>query len=131
MSNNAVGERALIAALGRRNRKARLARLGHIRVALPTLVLQLDMLDRYGVRVRVEVGQRLVLGHPAAEILQRDLAAEAGREVPDLVRPLLELEVMGHAALQRDRIVLCAARRFAAAAGVAPLAVLHYFGRTL
>ena len=85
-------------------------------------------LDRDGVGVGVEVGQRLVLRDPAAvdlvgerelaglvvdldddvlaEVLQRDLGAEAGAEVPDLVGPLLELGVVGDAALERDRLVL-------------------------
>src|SRR5437870_4323075 len=40
--------------------EARLGRLDHVEVALPAFVLQLDVLDRYRVGVRVEVGQRLV-----------------------------------------------------------------------
>jgi hypothetical protein len=38
--------------------------------------------------------------------LRRHFRAEAGAEVPDLVRPPLELEIMGHPALERDGLVL-------------------------
>ena len=140
--------------MGARPGEARLAWLGDFVVALPALVLELDVLDRDGVGVGVEVGQRLELRHPAAEhlvgdrelaglvvdldddvlaeVLQRNLGAEAGAEVPDLVRPFLELGVVGDAALERDRLVLGAARRFAAAAGrIAALAVLDHFGGAL
>ena len=111
------------------------------------------MLDRDGVGVGVEVGQRLVLRHPGAvhlvrehelaglvvelddevlaEVLQRHLRAEAGAEVPDLVGPLLELVVVGDAALERDRLVLRAAGRLAAGRRVAALAVLDHLGRAL
>src|SRR5260221_5412541 len=46
-----------------------IGRLGRLRrgcVALPALVLQLDMLDSDGVGVGIQVGQRLELRHPAA-----------------------------------------------------------------
>src|SRR5262245_32771142 len=53
-----------------------LDRLADRRVALPALVLQLDDLDRDRVGGRVELGQRLVLRHPAPEQLVRvDLLA--------------------------------------------------------
>ena len=108
------------------------------------------MLDRDGVGVGVEVGQRLELRDPAAEdlvgerelaglvvdlddevlaeVLQRDLGAEPGAEVPDLVGPLLELGVVGDAALERDRLELGAARRLARGRGIAALAVLDDLG---
>ena len=111
------------------------------------------VLDRDGVGVGVEVGQRLVLGDPAAvdlvgerelaglvvdldddvlaEVLQRDLRAQAGAVVPDLVRPLLELaswvtprsSVIGSYSVRPGRL--------AAAARVAALAVLDHLGRAL
>ena len=91
-------------------RQRRLGRLGHREVALPALVLELDVLDRDRVGVGVEIGQRLVLRHPAAEHLvgdgqlaglvvelDDDVLAEVrsarpplprpDAEVPDLVRP--------------------------------------------
>src|SRR5690349_16345176 len=133
--------------------EARLGRLRHTDIALPALVLQLQVLDRHRVRVRVQVGHRLVLRDPAAvqlvgerelaglvvdledqvlaEVLQRDFRAEPGAEVPHLVRPLLELGVVGDAALDGDRLVLGAPRRLARAAGVAALAVLDHFGGAL
>jgi hypothetical protein len=45
-----------------------------------------------------------------AKILQRDLAAQPGAELPDLVGPLFEVVIVGYAALERDRFVLGAAR---------------------
>ena len=106
-----------------------------VEVALPALVLELERLDRDGVGVGVEIGQRLEFRHPAAEhlvgdrqlaglvvdldddvlaeVLQRHLGAEPGAEVPDLVGPALELGVVRDAALQRDRLVLGAAGRLA------------------
>ena len=51
--------------------------------------------------------------------------------VPDLVGPLLEVDVVGDAALQGDGVVLGAARRFPAAARVAAVAVLHHLGGAL
>ena len=66
-----------------------------------------------------------------AEVLERDFRAEAGAEVPHLVRPLLELGVVGDAALERDRLVLGAAGRLAAVLGIAALAVLDDLGGAL
>src|SRR5262249_51862704 len=66
-----------------------------------------------------------------AEVGERDLAAETGADPPYLVRPLLELEIVGDAALERDRLVLGAARGLARGAGVAALAVLDDLGRAL
>ena len=53
--------------LDRRLDEGRLGRLRHLVVALPALVLELDVLDRDGVGVGVEVGQRLELRDPAAD----------------------------------------------------------------
>src|SRR4029077_14915698 len=66
-----------------------------------------------------------------AETLERNFRAKTGAEVPDLVRPLLEFLVMRDAALQRNRLVLGAARRFAAAAGGAAFAMLDNLRGTL
>src|ERR687898_682779 len=52
--------------------EAWLGRLGHVVVALPTLVLQLECLDGDFVGVGVEVGERLVLRDPAAVDLVGD-----------------------------------------------------------
>ena len=57
--------------------EGRLGRLGHVVVALPALVLELDVLDGDRVGVGVEVGQRLVFRDPAAVDLVGD--APAGR----------------------------------------------------
>ena len=111
------------------------------------------MLDRDRVRVGVEIGQGLVLGDPAAEdavregelarlvvdldddvlaeVRQRGLDAEAGAEVPDLVRPPLELEVVRDAALEGDRLELRPSRRLSARARVASFSVLDHLGGAL
>src|SRR5262249_10829211 len=134
----------------KRSGQHRLARLGHFDVALPALVFELDVLDRNRVRVGVEIGRGLVLGHPAAEhlvrerelpgfvvdldddvlaeILERDFRAEAAAEIPDLVRPGLEFRIVRDAAFDRDRVVLGATGRFAARTRVAAFAVLDHFG---
>src|SRR6185503_512157 len=120
-----------ITALGRVGERW-FARLRDLQIALPSLVLQLQVLDRDGVGVRVEVRQRLNLGDPGAihlvgdreltgfvvdldddvlaEVVERDLRAEPGSVVPDLVGSLLELRIMSHATLERDRVVLVATR---------------------
>ena len=60
-----------------------------------------------------------------------DLGAQAGTEVPHLVGPLLELDVVGDAALQGDGLVLGAAGRLARGGRVAALAVLDHLGAAL
>src|SRR5690348_540267 len=123
----------------------------------PALVFELDVLDGHGIRVGIEIGQRLILRHPApedvvgddlltrfvedvdqdvlTEVLERYLfAAIPGLGVgivPHLVRPLLELGVMGNAALERDGLKLGATRRFAGAALVSAVAELNDFGGSL
>ena len=109
------------------------------------------MLDEHGVGVGVEVGQRLKFRDPAtkdligdrqlagfvidleddvlAEILERNFRAQAGAEVPDLVRPLFEFLVVGDAAIEGDGLVFRAAGRFAAAARIAAFAVFDDFSR--
>ena len=53
------------------------------------------------------------------------------REVPHLVGPLLECDVVRDAALERDGVVFGAAWRFAGAARIAAFAMLHHFGGAL
>src|SRR5262249_55649810 len=65
------------------------------------------------------------------KVLERDFRSKAGAEVPNLVRPLLEFLVVRHAAVQRDRFVLGAARGFPAAARIAAFAVFDDLGRAL
>ena len=66
-----------------------------------------------------------------AKIRERHLAAERCLQLPHLAGPGLEVEIMRHAALQRDGIVLGAPRRFATGAGVATLAMLDNLGGAL
>src|SRR5215211_5985528 len=42
-----------------------LARLRHFIVTFPTFILQLDVLDRDGIGIRIQIRQRLVLRDPA------------------------------------------------------------------
>ena len=103
-------------------------------------------LDGDGVGVGIEIGERLKFRNPGAknlvadrelarfvvdidedvfaEILERNFRAEPGAKVPNFVRPFLKLGVVGDAALERDRFIFGAARRFAAAARIAAFAVL-------
>ena len=60
-----------------------------------------------------------------------ELPRQPGAEIPDLIRPLLEFLVVGHASLQSDRFVLRAARRFAARLGISAFAMFDHFGRPL
>src|SRR5262249_3741377 len=127
--------------------RAGLVRLARIEVALPAFVLELDVLDRDGIGVGVEIGNGVEFAHPAAidlvaldglaafvvdqkdhvlwEVLQVH-GGVAGVGV-DQVRPLLELEVVGDAALQRDRLVGRAPGRLVVGAVLAALAVLDDF----
>src|SRR3546814_14889263 len=63
-----------------------------------------------------------------AEIGERRLGPRARAEIPDLVRPLLEIAVVGDAAFQGDRLVLGAAGRLAAGRGTAAFAILDHLG---
>src|SRR5262249_40906564 len=131
--------------------QARLLGLGHVKVAFPAFVLELDVLDGdSGIAVGVEVRQGLKLRYPAAkdfvgegelagfvvdlddyvfaEILQGDFRAQSRSEIPHLVRPLLELDIVGHAALKRDRLELRSAWRLSGRGRVAALAMLHQLG---
>src|SRR5438105_3027452 len=56
---------------------------------------------------------------------------EAGAEVPHLVHPRLELDVVRHAPFERDRVVLGTPRRLARSTRVAALAVLDHLGGPL
>ena len=62
---------------------------------------------------------------------QRYLRAQASTDLPDLRGPLLEVYVVGYAAIEGDGIVLGAARRLAAGTRVATFAMLHDFGGAL
>src|SRR6185369_17442257 len=64
-------------------------------------------------------------------VFEGDFLAETGAEVPHLVGPLLELEIVSDAAFESECLVLGAARRLARAAGIASFAVLDYFRRAL
>ena len=108
------------------------------------------MLDQHGVGVGVEVSERLKFRNPTpedlvsnhelsgfvinfkkdifAKIVERNFRAQTGAEVPNLVRPLFEFLVVGHAAIEGDRFVFRAARRFAAAARIAAFAMFDDFG---
>ena len=66
-----------------------------------------------------------------AEILERDFRAKTRAKIPHFIRPLLELLIVSHAALERNRLVLGAARRFAAGAGVTAFAMLDHFSGAL
>src|SRR5215207_6408731 len=133
--------------------EARLGGLGHVIVALPALELELEGLNRHGARRRVEIGEGDELRRPAsielvgegelpglvvdfehevlAEVLERYFRAEARPVIPHLVRPLLELDVVGDSALERDRVIFGLAGRLARARRVAALAVLDHFRRAL
>src|SRR5260370_914794 len=98
--------------LGRSRSVADLGGLLDGGVALPALYLQHDVLQRYRVGVRVQFRQRLVFGNPGAidlvryshlaglvkelqdevlsEILERDLLAQAGVDLPNPSGPSLE-----------------------------------------
>jgi hypothetical protein len=116
-------------------------------------VLDLDILDQDRIGVCIEIGFGLKLGDPAPEDLvaddaltgfvieleddvltevgKRRLAAEAGAEVPHLVRPLLEIFIVRHAALERDRVVFGSPWGLARARRIATLAVLDHLRRAL
>src|SRR5258708_18410186 len=132
-------------------KETRFTWLSHRLIARPALVLQFNMLNSHCIRISIKVGNSLVLRNPAAKhvvrddvlpclvvhldddiftkIFQRDFHARI--EVPDLVRPLFELEIMRNASLECDCIEFGTTRRLAAAAWVATLAMLHYFSRPL
>src|SRR5438105_410079 len=128
--------------LGRNGERA-LGWLDDAFVALPPFVFQLDALDQHRVGVGVEVRLGLEFRYPGTEhligngelaglvidfddqvlteVLERDFGAEPLTVIPDLVRPLLELLVVGDPALERDRLELGAAGAQARAALVATL----------
>src|SRR6185436_15464657 len=65
------------------------------------------------------------------KVLQRHFPPQPGLEVPNLVGPFLKFGVVRGPAFESDGLILCAARRFAAAAGIASLPVLDNLGRAL
>src|SRR5262249_38977570 len=66
-----------------------------------------------------------------AEVLERGLQSEAGAVIPHLVGPALELDIMRHAAVERDRVVFGAARRLARARRITAVALLDHLGRAV
>src|SRR5262249_9417921 len=134
-------------------REVRFRGLGDRGVALPALVLELDVLNRHRVGVGVVFRQGLIFRYPAAidlvgdrelagfvveldqyvlaEARKRDFRAERAVEAPHLPGPQLELGVVGDAALQGDGVIFGAARRFAAARRVAAFAMRHHLGGAL
>src|SRR5260370_1135104 len=115
--------------------EARLCWFGDRVVPLPSLVLQLDVLDSHSIRIRIEIRQSLILRNPCAidlvadgqlsglvvevddkvlaKIFERDLRAQAGTDLPDLRCPLFEIHIMGDAAFKRDGVELGSTGRFA------------------
>ena len=111
--------------------EAGFARLGHFVIAHPAFVFELDALNQSRVRVGVEVRLRLEFRDPAAinfirerelagfvvnfddeilaEILERNLLAEAVTPVPDFVGPFFEFGVVRDAAFEADGFVFGAA----------------------
>src|SRR6185437_3250168 len=139
--------------LVRRLCERRLFRFRDRDIALPTFVLKLDVLNRNGIRVCVEVRQCLILRDPAAidlvsnyelaglvvhleedvfaKIRQRDFHAKTCAIVPHLVCPLLEGDILRDPAIQTDCVVFGAARRLATGAGVTAVTVLDHLGGAL
>src|SRR5688500_9938220 len=66
-----------------------------------------------------------------AKILERNLGAEAGAEIPHLVRPLLERGVVSHSAFESDRFIFGLAGRLARSRRVAALAEFDDLGAPL
>src|SRR5262249_5587334 len=152
MDSSSRSDRARMASSGWLH-EIRFGRFCDVVVALPALVLELEVLDRHCVRIRVQIRKRLEFGHPCpidlecehglaclvvdlddeilAEALQRNLGTETGSEIPYLVGPLLEIDVVRDSALERDRLVLCSARRFVRSRWVSPVAVLDHLGSAL
>src|SRR6185436_8621410 len=104
-----------------------LVRLADRGIPLPSLVFQLDVLEGDRVAAGVEVRQGLVLGDPASvdDVLLHGLAGfvlqddahgppqvgerRRGGALVQLLRrvgPVLEVQIVGDAALERDRLVL-------------------------
>ena len=103
--------------------------------------------------LRIQFGQGLVFAHPRpeelvgdgdlpgfveqldhdvlTEVLERNLAAQALVDQPDLIGPALEFDIVGDATFERDRLVLGTAGRLALGAGVTAVTVLHHFGGAL
>src|SRR4030095_16188405 len=102
-----------------------LRRLGNAGIALPSLILELDSLDHDRIGAGVELRKRLIFRDPAIDNLVRkqllpclvedmddDVFAEAlerhrrvALKVVDLVRPVLEREVVRDPCGQREGVV--------------------------
>src|SRR5262249_38527538 len=63
-----------------------------------------------------------------AEVLQGDFRAQSRSDLPHLVRPFLELGIVGHAASARDRVEFRPTRRLSRRGRIAALAMLHQLG---
>src|SRR5438067_7416407 len=110
--------------------EGRFSWLRHTLVALPSLVLQLDVLDSDSIRIGIEVRERLPFRDPAVEhtisnsqltsfvvnldsdglakVFERDFEAQPCLKVPYLICPLFELGIVSHSTLQHDRIIFSA-----------------------
>ena len=63
-----------------------------------------------------------------SEILQRDLGAGPGSEIPDFISPLFKLGIVGYASLQCDWFKLRFSGRLAAAAWITAFAMSDDLG---
>ena len=63
--------------------------------------------------------------------LKRNLRTQSSAEIPNLVRPTLEFDVVSDSAFERDGFEFVASGRFVAGARVSAFAVLNQFGRAL
>ena len=66
-----------------------------------------------------------------AKVRERAFGTETRAVVPDLVGPLLEVLIVGYAALELDRLEIGFTGRLPRGAGIAAFAVLHNLGGAL
>src|SRR5215472_16854508 len=148
----ALAEEIAIARASRRWIDGWLSRFRHRQIALPALVLQLDVLDRDRIGIGVKVRQSLIFGNPAAvhfvgyrdlarlihqidddvlaKIFQRHFRTERVAQLPDLLSPHFEFDIVGDAPLQRDGFEFRTAGRLSARRRIAAFAMFDDFGRS-